>query len=353
MDYYSNYYEARQHLNLSDLAFEIIEYDKSVFLERASRQGIINMILRSYVDNADASIDTATERYREYLLSRLLALPDEEKKTEIVATLVDSYRQKLVQTATHYPKGHAFKIQLDKANYDAMLEWRDNGDYYKGIPGRFLKAVIEEYARKTQFEREGILLQDSIEELQSCIDAQQLVVITLSNPNHTRYEVRPYSICCDAGSNYHYFVGIARKAGTTNPDRVASFRISRISKIRRSHLRSGKITALQIRDIEHKLRNVGVQFLLQDPETVCVKLTEQGKKMYDSQVHLRPLFTRCEKLPDGSWNYSFECTKMQAEFYFFKFGADAIIESPIELREKFMNKYKDAIEHYESKNGAE
>ena len=59
MDYYSDYYEARQHLNLSEFAFEIIENDKYVFLEKASRQRIINMVLQNYMDNADASIDNA------------------------------------------------------------------------------------------------------------------------------------------------------------------------------------------------------------------------------------------------------------------------------------------------------
>lgn len=53
VEYYSNYYESRQHLNLSELAFEIIENDKSAFLEKSSRQRIINMILRNYMDSAD------------------------------------------------------------------------------------------------------------------------------------------------------------------------------------------------------------------------------------------------------------------------------------------------------------
>ena len=347
MEYYSNYYEARQHLNLSEFAFEIIENDKSVFLEKASRQRIINMVLRNYMDSADASIDTAVARREEDLRSRLLSIPNGESKNTIVSALVDAYRHELIQKATHYPNGHAFKMQLDKENYEAMLEWRDEGGYYGSIPGRFLKAVIEEYARKPQYEREGILLRDVIEELQSCIDAQQLVIITLNGSNRSRYEVRPYSICCDPGCNYHYLVGMTRKAGTTYPERVASYRISRINTIKRSHSRSGKITTAQSREIEQKLRKDGVQFLLQDSETIRVRLTAQGKKMYDSQAHLRPIFTECKALPDGSWSYAFDCTQMQAEFYFFKFGADAVIEHPPELRDKFLNKYRIAIDSYQ------
>lgn len=346
VDYYRNYYDARQHLNLSKFAYDIIENDKFAFLEKPSRQRILNMILKGYMDSADAAIDNAAERFTEQLRSRLAAIPNGRAKEDIVAALVEAYRQELLATATHYPTGYAFKIQLDKDNYSAMLDWRDRNGYFNGIPGRFLKAVIEEYARKTQYEREGILLRDKIEELQSCIDANQLVFLTLNGPNHTRHEVRPYSICSDSDCNYHYLVGMTRKAGTTVPDHIASYRISRIDTIKRSHSRSGKITAAQSREIEKKIRENGVQFLLQDSEPIRVRLTEQGKKMYDSQAHLRPLFTACKRLADGSWSYTFDCTRMQAEFYFFKFGAEAIIEKPYELRNKFIKLYRDALGQY-------
>lgn len=347
MEYYNDYYEARQHLNLSELAYEIVEIDKSVFLEKPSRQRIVNRILQSYMDIANASIDTAIAKYKEQILTQLASVPDSVIKNTIITTLVDAYRQDLVYTATHYPKGHAFKIQLDKTNHDTMEEWKDAGGYYEGISGRFLKAVIEEYARKTQFEREGILLRDTIDELQSCIDAQQLIVITLNGPNHARHEVRPYRICSDIANNYHYLIGVTRKAGTAFPERIASYRISRIDTIKRSRSRSGKITASQAREIDQKLHDNGVQFMLQDSETIRVRLTSQGKRMYDSQAHLRPAFSEQEKLPDGSWSYTFDCTQMQAEFYFFKFGAEAMIEQPIELRKKFANKYREAVDAYQ------
>jgi len=353
VEHYVDYYEARQHLNLSDVAFEIIESDKTVFLEKASRQRIINTILRNYMDDADASIDIAAARYAEGLRSRLVSIADDEKKNKIISALVDAYRNNLIQIATHYPNGHSFKMQLDKENFETMLKWKDNGDYYKGKQGRFLKAVIEEYARKTQYEREGILLRETIEDLQSCIDAQQLVVITLNGSKRSRHEIRPYMICCDSGCNYHYLVGMARMAGTSYPERIASYRISRIVSIRRSRSRSGKITATQAREIAQKLRDNGVQFLLQDSETILVRLTGQGKRKYDSQAHLRPFLTECKSHPDGSWLLTFDCTQMQAEFYFFKFGADAIIESPLELRDIFLRKYQDAVEQYNSKGGTD
>ena len=347
MEYYSNYYEARQHLNLSEFAYGIIENDKTVFLEKPSRQRILNMILRNYMDSSNAAIDNVLERYREELISKLLSVPESEVKDNLIAALIVAYKKVLLDTVKSYPNGHSFKMQLDQANYDTVIEWKDENGYYDGIPGRFLKAVIEEYARKTEYEREGILLRNTLDELQSCIDTHQLVLITLNGPNHTRHEVRPYSICCDPGRNYHYLVGMTRKAGTKQPEIIASYRISRIIGLKRSCSRSGKIHAVQIQKIERKLQDDGVQFLIQDSESISVRLTEKGKKMYESQAHLRPLFSEREKLSDGTWRYTFDCTQIQAEFYFFKFGSDAMIEHPQELKDKFLNKYRNAVNAYQ------
>ncbi|MBE6069685.1 MAG: WYL domain-containing protein [Clostridium lundense] len=340
------YYDSRQHLNLSQLAYDVIESDKYEFLEKPSRQRLINMIIAAYADDADAAIDNAVTRYRENLEARLASVGKGQGKEMAVSSLVDSYRRELLKKTTDYPKECAFKIQLDRENYSAMLEWRDDSGYYNSTPGKFYKAVIEEYARKTYYEREGILLRCLIGEIQTCIDSQQLIIVTINGTKRNRYEVRPYSICHDAGHNYHYLIGYSRKAGTAYDERPVSFRISRIQAVKQSHARSGKITKPQKDEIERKLKTEGVQFLLQDAEDICIKLSAPGKKLYEATAHLRPLFTQRTKCEDNRWLYTFNCTQLQAEFYFFKFGADAEIIQPSDLREKFKDKYKKAVEQY-------
>ena len=273
-----DYYEARQHINLSSIAYEIIESDKYEFLDKPSRQRIINMILSSYMDDAEAAIDNATHRYQEELYSQLATIPDTPTKADIFRTLVDSYRNKLVTRATSYPKEHAFKFQLDKQNYASMQEWRDDNGYYDGIPGKFFKAVIEEYSRKSFFDREQILLRDVLDEVNDCIETHQLIILTVNGRKLNRYEVRPYCICHDPEYNYHYLVGMSRKAGTKYDERPVSFRLSRINRIKRSHARSGKITVEQKKIIDDKLKSGGVQFLLGETEIIQIKLTTQGKK---------------------------------------------------------------------------
>lgn len=338
------YYEARQHLNLSQFAYDIIEFDKGEFLQTPSRDRIINMILTSFREDADAAIGNAAERYREHLTQQLASIPNDATKTAVIEKLVSSYCGELQTKALSYPKERAFKTHLNEENYQAKDDWRDVGGYYNDNVGRYLKAVIEEYARKPYYEREFILLRGMVDTIETAISAHRLLNITLRSGN--RFEVKPYCICGDSGYNYHYLVGYARKDGVVAEDHTASFRLSRIVDIRFSHARTGKITKLQETEIKKHLHDVGVQFMLQEPEIIQIKLTAQGKKMYDSQAHLRPCFVRQTPCGDSSWILEFNCTQMQAEFYFFKFGAFAKVLAPEELAERMKQNYSSAVAQY-------
>lgn len=340
----SNYYEARQHLNLSQYAFDVVEFDKHEFLETPSLAKILNMIISSYMEDADAAIGTAANRYRQKLFHTLTEVPECAEKDAIVETLVNAYCSELQKKAVSYPKEHQFKIQLNEENYLTMQSWRDTGGFYRSSPSCFLKAVIEEYARKPFFQRESILLRHRIDFITSAISANQLLIITLRNGN--RFELKPFCVCGDPGYNYHYLVGYTKPEGSDAEEYLASFRLSRIKDLRVSHLRSGKITQKQKVIIEQRIHRVGVQFLLQEADIIRIRMSPQGKRMYETQVHLRPAFTGREVCADGSWVYEFNCTQMQAEYYFFKFGEFAQILTPKGLAEKMKNAYSAAAAQY-------
>ena len=94
--------------------------------------------------------------------------------------------------------------------------------------------------------------------------------------------------------------------------------------------------------MEDTIQKRGVQFLLSEDDTISVRLTEKGVEMYHRQIHLRPSAPKIE----GDI-YIFSCSLSQAEFYFFKFGAEAEMISPPELVEIFRNKYEKAYKLYQ------
>ena len=335
-----DYYEARQHLNLSEFAYNIIENDKYIFQKKPSQRKMLNTIFSVYRDYADASIRTACARYREQLENRVEAIPASTTKDNTISALVESYREKLIEKSTSYPREHPFKFQLDKDNFKYIMEWHDTEKAYGDVVGRYIKAVLEEYTRKPFIEREAIIFRDLIETINACVGSHLSMTITLNSGN--RFEVRPYGVFVDRGNNYHYLAGYSRKAGEKGEDNPQSFRISNIRDYKMYYGRSGRITEHQRKDIAHRINSAGVQFLLQEPDVIRIKLTKRGKTMYESQLHLRPPFISQTGNSDGTWIYDFNCTQAQAQFYFFKFGAEAEILFPDNLRRLFSDDYKRA-----------
>ena len=99
----NDYYDSRQHLNLSRHAYDVIENDKFEFLEKPSRQRVINMILAAYVDDADAAIDNALIRYEERLRAHLSMTANTAEKEALLRALVNAYRQELIDQVKSYP----------------------------------------------------------------------------------------------------------------------------------------------------------------------------------------------------------------------------------------------------------
>ena len=88
----------------------------------------------------------------------------------------------------------------------------------------------------------------------------------------------------------------------------------------------------------------GVQFMSSEEEEIQVRLTSGGKVKYQRQVHLRP--TLVKRTGPKEDIFVFRCTAAQAEFYFFKFGADAEVIQPLRLREKFITLHRNALKIY-------
>lgn len=338
----------RQRFNLSMTAWEVIHNDAPIFLikKKPSFAGMINLILEMYMEDSDAAIENAILRRKNYLEEQLAEYADEEAKEKVIDILTAKYIEELRDKIATYPCDINKSSSLTRENYETTLKWRDHYSCYGNSVAKFFKTVIEEYARKPYYEREGIILRKTIEELGLCMEKRRLLRLTLKDGKH--YDVRPYKICHDPDYNYHYLVGMSKESGTEYDEKISSFRVSKILGIRQLKEPSGKITKSEANEIELRLKNSGTQFLLSDQETIIVRLTKRGKKEYESRLHLRPNYAELKQVDDDTWLYTFECTPIQAEFYFFKFGADAEVIAPKYLREKFCKKYFEAYHEYDT-----
>lgn len=336
----------KQHLNLSAQAYEVIRSDMFAFREE-KLSGFINRIFELYSLVADASVSRALNRLRGDLAQLLEGIEGDKKtKERIVRALLQKEEDRLIEKSLSYEKGKSFKFWLNKKNLVYLTEAESEcgeENYYGDHRGKYIKSVLEEYARLPYVQRERVFFSPFIEEIESAVQRQcQLRVVTGAEKI---YSVYPYKILCDPLSTANYLAGYSKPYSDTEDTlRPCSYRISALVSIKAEKSKSAFLKADQCKELSRTIAARGVQFMSSGEEEIQVRLTEAGKVKFQRQVHLRPALVR-----EQEDIFVFQCTAAQAEFYFFKFGADAEILQPESLREKFKTMYECATLAYKSK----
>ena len=154
-----------------------------------------------------------------------------------------------------------YLVDLDRANdKDAV--------YYDRRPSKYMKALIEEYASHTAFQREAFYFQEWITLAETAADAGKLLRFTTSNSRNELviWDMRVYGVFPNEAGLFHYIVGrCVRKGGIKSDERIASFRISRMNEVKilsTASSRSGNLSKAEKKEIEAKIAHDGVQFLV-------------------------------------------------------------------------------------------
>ena len=346
--------EHKQSINLTSYAESILKEDLELFAPDQTATGFLNDIIERYCDIADASIHTAILRQRARLIHALdqdLTLSAEltDGQKESVIRLLDSETEyRLLDKGPLYESGRTFTFRLNNRNYehffnDDSLDWPD-ADYYNGYFSRYLKAIVEEYCQLPLFRREEIYFREFIETIETAIASARMLRVEMISPLTGRetWDVRPFGIQPNASHLYHYLIGKSVEAGGLRKnEKIASIRLCRIRKLTilsKKTSRSGMLSAAEKKEIRQKISNNTVAFLIGEEEEIVVRLSKIGEKMYKNTLFLRPIIQKI----DESGCYHFQCTRMQARQYFIRFGAEAEIISPPDLRKEFADMYKKA-----------
>ena len=332
----------KQHLNLSTFAYEVILSDMFTFGEERL-SGFINTVFEYYRPIAEASISRTLNLLNGELAKHISDISGDEKtKKRVLEKLVSQKKDSLIKKAESYESGKTFKFWLNKSNLDYLSEPSSecSEDKYYSRRGKYIKSVLEEYARLPYIEREKIYFSPFMAEIQNAIhEERQLRIMT---DKDVIYSVYPYKILSDPLSTANYLVGYCTRYDNSEDEkRPCSFKISALKSVRLEKSKSAFLKNSLWKQLSQTISSHGVQFLVGNEAEIHVKLTKIGVYKYRRHTHLRPPLLRTENDV-----YVFQCTTAQAEYYFFKFGKDAKIILPIELRNKFMKMYEDAASEY-------
>lgn len=322
----------KQRVNLSSFARSVLEIDQSTFCEGGSLSGFLNRVITSFREDAEASVELAAEERRQQLLAS-----GYEAKT--AQRLAEEYRQHLTEKMQAYPQGDSVMFRLNNQNFRLLYQEQAESTAYSA-PSKYLKALLEEYARLSPSERERVYYAPVIrQQLEPALEGGELLEVhTLGG----HFLVRPYSLMADPFNSHLYLVGYSRRGDLpADQETIASFRISRLGQVKKKK-QKGKLSAEEKRQVEKQLQQVGVQYLVGVQDHIQVKLTPAGRQAFLQRSYMRPTPERVE----GDV-YHFNCAPMQIRNYFLSFGKDAQVLSPPSLRQEFIRIYQEAICAYE------
>ena len=347
--------EQRQHINLSQYAYDIVENDSINFIGVKNISGFINTVIaNSKVDSFDDLLLIEEERIFEelsdYLRSGSTYKPT-ESELKTIKKIAAAHRFHNLNVSRKYPKDVTLKIRLNNKLHSELYpddsEWE--GERYSVSQGEYIKLLIEEYARKPYFQRESVFYKKEIEELNNYISISDSDrrILSISLKDGRKLNCKLYRLSEEYETHYHYLIGLFKEETSTEYD-IASIRLSRIAdfKFRGRSLGSGKITQNDEKKILNRIKESSIPYLKGIPAQYIVKLTPLGMVMYDYNYSRRPVYKDIHDNHDGTFTMIIKATERQIKNYFFAFGKEAEILSPDEMRIWMNEKYNVAADAY-------
>ena len=215
--------------------------------------------------------------------------------------------------------------------------------------GDYLSKMMEEYALLPYAVREKICFNEVYDQMNDYI--KNKTPFKYKNGNE-EIVLLPYRIICSKVVPYSYVLFRRWSVSQTKQDKKDIFAVKRLSGIdlkkmsKDTYYNEYVLSPEEERQINQRLKERDVSFFENSVENIKVKLSPRGIKDYYLRVNLRPKYTEIKDCEDGYKIFSFRCSKSQAEFYFLRFGADAEILEPKDLRKKFKKHYEKAMNMY-------
>lgn len=341
MEYYDkiNIYvpaKIKQQLDNDAQRFEIFKGDHLTL----NRNRFLTMVLCGYYDRFTQEHQLS---YDSILSILTRAIPSRAKAAEYARAIMSAVLSpEIPKRKGRNPDRISFKPTVETAGIIADIQNRlAAGDYVSQVLCRLLVS----FCNNPMSEREMILFNDSVEAINKAISHGQTISFSLIWDETTRHDVTPFAIARSQEEMYNYLVCVEYNVNGGAP-LVRSYRLNRITNI----LSGPKAPSLSedLRHLCERTVHISPQYAINTDETICVKLTDAGEKLYNRIYYGRPPYIQKEQSPDGLGQYYyFQCSPDQVFHYFRRFDNNtAVIVSPMLEKNRMMQFHKRALEAY-------
>jgi len=346
--------EGRQHINLSPRTMEIIERDMIYFnddYEKNNKSGFLNRVISHYYDQFPLSMDVALkqiyiiqnkldgEKFEQKMTRRIT----EEINSEIMKNLINEFDQK-------NSSGIQFKLKLNKLNV-SLLESLDEGQYFNEFAPRsgisfYLKALLESYAALTAEQRERVFFRDTIETVENAIKNHTLIQY---NKNGQPRRLTPINIF---RPHYQQTLVLLATEEKMNSDIARIFNDITMKELLNGQVRELKTKkGLFVKGIKISPDNLDVVESQKPTRNFTVRFTQSGLQRFILEEDRFPFVGIKSK--DDEYIYTFTTTETHIFLHLFKYGGQAVIISPADVRDRFSRLYKASYEEYEESKTSE
>lgn len=208
-----------------------------------------------------------------------------------------------------------------------LLSGRSLSEYFRNM--------FTTYASLPQDEREKIIFRPQYDAVMRAIaQGKQLFIVTSGVPSGKKLQIKPYSVVTSKEEMHCYLLAVNAE-GACLP-----LRLSRMISVVQIEENSS-FTQSQL-DIFARMAAFGPQYRYSEgEEEAVVRLTERGVKMFKAMYVHRPVPTKTDNNL-----YHFKCSHMQLFQYFVRFGKDAFVISPEQLRDRIKRFYIGGLKSY-------
>ena len=189
------------------------------------------------------------------------------------------------------------------------------------------------YCKKPFSERERIIFRETYTFLQdACRKGQSINFMTIWNDTDVRHVI-PYCIATGEEEMFNYLLCEETNPKTGKPQ-PATYRLNRITRLTKGI--ETKTISEDVKEYCDRMKEYAPQYVINNDEEICVKLTDRGELNYGRIYYGRPKPYLIVDKSDGHYYY-FRCSYIQVFHYFRRFEPNTSkILSPVFLREKMI-----------------
>lgn len=197
----------------------------------------------------------------------------------------------------------------------------------------FIRNLLNEYISIPFFERERCLYWNQFVKIEKAIENNKIIYMYLKD--NTKIEMIPVGIFTSIEEKYNYVVG---KMKTSKGLINFSIKLSKIKSVIISN-QQYDLSKTELNEIQEQLNN-GPEFMSKENTHAVIQFTKYGIKRFKACYKDRPVPT----LIRDEGIYIFDADINKLFLYLIQFGKHIKVIEPIELKEKLIKFYKEAIE---------